>query len=82
MSSTASRKGNKCDGALHVIELHGPSGKISLFPQDWESAKVPLSCYMALDMLCQEINEAWWWVYAPRGLLSRHECSPLTVYGP
>ena len=33
--------------------------KISLFLQDWELAKVALSCHMALDMLCQEMNEAW-----------------------
>ena len=23
-------------------------------------AKVALSCHMALDMLCQEMHEAWW----------------------
>ena len=33
--------------------------KISLFLQDWELAKMALSCHMALDMLCQEMNEAW-----------------------
>ena len=31
----------------------------SLFLQDWELAKVALSCHMALDMLCQEMHEAW-----------------------
>ena len=38
-----------------------------------------LSCRIALDMLCQGMNEAW--LCLPRGL-SRHECSPLTVDGP
>ena len=33
--------------------------KISLFLQDWELAKVALSCHMALDMVCQEMHEAW-----------------------
>ena len=43
-----------CNEALHVIGLYGPGDKISLFLQDWELAKVALSCHMALDMLCQE----------------------------
>ena len=59
VSSTASRKGNMCNDALHVIGLHGSSDKISLFLQDLELAKLALSCHMALDMLCQEMNEAW-----------------------
>ena len=59
VSSTASHKGNMRDGALHVIGLRGSGGKISLFLQDWELAKVALSCHMALDMLCQEMNQAW-----------------------
>ena len=45
-------------------------------------AKLALSCHMALDMLCQEMYEAWQWVWLPGGLLSRPECSPLTVDGP
>ena len=82
VSSTASHKGNMCNDALHVIESHGSGDKISLFfLQDWELAKVALSCHMALDMLCQEMHEAWKMLWLPRGL-SRHECSPLTVDGP
>ena len=30
---------------------------IALFLQDWEVAKVALSCHIALDMLCQELCE-------------------------
>ena len=45
--------------ALHVIGSCGPGEKISLFLKDWELAKVALSCHMALDMLCQEMHEAW-----------------------
>ena len=37
------------DDALRVIGLYGPGDKISLFLQDWELAKVALSCHMALD---------------------------------
>ena len=43
--------------------------------------RLALSCHMALDMLCQEMNEAWLWVMLLRGLLSRRECSLLTVDG-
>ena len=39
-SSSGSREGNVCNDALHVVGLHGPGGKISLFLQDWELAKV------------------------------------------
>ena len=41
--------------ALHV---RGPDDKISFFLQDWELAKVALSCHMALDLLWQEMHEA------------------------
>ena len=53
------REGNVGDEALHVIGLYGPGGKIAFFLQDWELAKVALSCHMAVDMLCQEIHGAW-----------------------
>ena len=43
-SSTVSCEGNVCNGALHVVGLHGPGDKISLFLQDWELGKVVLSC--------------------------------------
>ena len=59
VSSSGSREGNVCNDALHVIGLHGPGGKISLFLKNWELAKVALSCHMALDMLCQEMHGAW-----------------------
>ena len=59
VSSGGSREGNVCNDALHVIGLRGPGGSISLFVKDWELAKVALRCHMALDMLCQEIHEAW-----------------------
>ena len=57
-SSTASREGNVYNDALHVVGLHGPGYKISLF-LDWDLAKVALSCHMALDMLNQEMHEVW-----------------------
>ena len=59
VSSSGSREGDVCNDALHVVGLHGPGDKISLFLQDWELAEVALSCRMALDMLCQGMHEAW-----------------------
>ena len=58
-SSSVSRENNVCNEALHVIGFYGPGDKISLFLQDWELAKVALSCHMALDILYQEMHEAW-----------------------
>ena len=58
VSSTYSCEDNVCHDALHVIGLHEPGDKISLFlQQDWDVAKVALSCHIALDMLCQELHE-------------------------
>ena len=51
-SSSDSREDNVCNDALHVIGLYGPGDKVSL----------ALSCHMALDMLCQEMHEAWYLV--------------------
>ena len=57
--STISREDNVCNEALHVIGLYGTGDKDSLFLKAWELARVELSCHMALDMLCQEMHEAW-----------------------
>ena len=43
--------------ALFVIGLHGSGDTLALFLQDWEVAKVALSCHIDLDMLCQEYHE-------------------------
>ena len=59
VSSTASCKSNMCIDALLVVGLRGPGDRISLFFKDLELAKVALSCHVALDMLCQEVHEAW-----------------------
>ena len=39
--------------------LYGLGGKVSLFLQDWLLAKVALSCRIAVEMLGQEMHEAW-----------------------
>ena len=57
MSSGGIQACNVNSEALHVIEWHGSGDKIFLFLQDWEMAKLALSCRMALDILCQEMYE-------------------------
>ena len=60
-SSDGCQAGNVNNEALHVIGLHGSGDKISLslFLQDWELAKVALSCHMALDMYEVERRRGW-----------------------
>ena len=53
----SSSENNVGIGALFVIGLHGSGDVIAHFLQDWEVAKVALSCHVALDMLCQELYE-------------------------
>ena len=56
-SSSDSSEDNVGNDALYVSGLRGLGDKISLFLEDWEMAKVALSCNIALDMLCQELHE-------------------------
>ena len=48
----SSSENNVCNGALFVIGLHGSGDVIAHFLQDWEVAKVALSCQKALDIGC------------------------------
>ena len=43
--------------ALNVMGQDQSGEKMSLFLEDWELARVALSCHIALDMLCQEMHE-------------------------
>ena len=45
--------------ALNVMGQDQSGRKITLFLKDRELARVPLSCHIALDTLCQEMHEAW-----------------------
>ena len=59
LSSSDVREHNVESIALNVMEQDQSCEKISLFLEDWELARVALSCHNALDMLCQEMHEAW-----------------------
>ena len=45
--------------ALNVVGQNWSGEKVSLFLEDAELGRVALSCHVALDMLCQEMREAW-----------------------
>ena len=53
-SSSTSCENNVGNDALFVIGLQGSGDTIALFLQDWEVAKVALSCHVVLDMLWTE----------------------------
>ena len=53
----SSSENNVGNGALFVIGLHGSDNVITHFLQDWEVAKVALSCQIHMDMLCQELRD-------------------------
>ena len=45
---------NVSNEAQNVVGLHGSGDTVSRYLQDWEVAKVALSCLVAMDMLCQD----------------------------
>ena len=45
--------------ALNVTGQNWSGEKICLFLEGWELVRVPLSCHIALDVLCQEMHEEW-----------------------
>ena len=45
--------------ALNIIGQIWSGEEISLFLEDWVLARVALSRHIALDLLCQEMHEAW-----------------------
>ena len=46
--------------AIEVIGQDWSSEVVALFLEDWELGRVTLSCYMAMDLLCQEMRNASW----------------------
>ena len=53
VSSSVSRENTVCNaGCMGLV-----TG--SVFVEDWELVRVALSCHIAMDMLCQEMDEAW-----------------------
>ena len=53
----SSSENNVGSGALFVVGLRRSDDAIALFLQDWEVAKVALSCRNALHVLCQELHD-------------------------
>ena len=53
------REHNVGNLALHVVGLNGSGDKVCLFLEDWKLTRAAFRCNIALDMLRQEIREAW-----------------------
>ena len=53
----SSSENNVANGALFVIGRHWSGDTIALVLQDWEVAKVALSCHIAWTCWCQELHE-------------------------
>ena len=52
-----------------------------LFLEDWEPARVALSRHEAVDMMCQEMHEAWWQGRRCQESPLSQQAKPLTVDG-
>ena len=74
--------------ALEVFGQIWSSEVISLFLEDWEVERVPLSCHLSMDLLCREMRDACWVssesLGSPRSLCSecqegRRRCSDAHV---
>ena len=50
LSTTSFRDDNVFNVAWQISGLYGSRNKIALFLEDWDLAKVALSCHIALDM--------------------------------
>ena len=51
---------NVDDLAIEVVGQNWSSEVISLFLVDWEVGRMALSCYLSLDLMCQEMRDACW----------------------
>ena len=58
-SSSEQCEYNMESSSLRVMVQDQSGEKVCLFLEDWELARVALSGHITLDMLCQEMHEAW-----------------------
>ena len=71
-SSSEQREHNVESLALNAMGQDQSGGNMCLFLEDWELARVALSCHTALGMLCQEMHEGLVaGLLLPRGQLSQ-----------
>ena len=45
--------------SLEVVGQGWSGWSVHLFLEDWELAWVAVSCHLALDLLCHEMQDAW-----------------------
>ena len=58
-SSSEQCEYNMESSSLRVMVQDQSGEKVCLFLEDWELARVALSCHIVVDMLCKEMHEAW-----------------------
>ena len=46
--------------AIEVVGQNCSSEALSLFLENWEVGRVALSCHLSMDLVCQEMRDAWW----------------------
>ena len=46
--------------AIEVIGQDLSGDVVALFLEDWEVGRVALSCHVTMDLLCQEMRDAYW----------------------
>ena len=46
--------------AVDVIGQDRSSDVVALFLKDWELGRVALNCHLSMDLLCQEMRDAYW----------------------
>ena len=51
---------NKERGAIEVIGQDLSGDVVALFLADWELGRVASSCHVTMDLLCQEMRDAYW----------------------
>ena len=51
--------GPKVKASLECYRANWSGENVSFFLEDWELTRVALGCHIALDLLCQEMHEAW-----------------------
>ena len=67
--------------AIEVVGQNWSSEVIFLFLEDWEVARMALSCHLLMDFLCPEMRDACWEssesLVSPRSLCSECQRSSL-----
>ena len=59
LSSDEDDKHNAWNLSLEVAEQSRSGTRVDSFFEDMELARTALSCHLSMDLLCQEMSDAW-----------------------